>query len=460
MRLDLRILGLPASILFLLASRMISTNAAQDEESPVQLQGDLPIQKRLPPDSPQRRRQLEAVEEHLRLGRSPVGVLKMSSDEGEKFYMDYWQFEGELEQSQLLNTGISLRARDEEEEARLLANSSATVSFRPPFALHTEEWSDTLGFEDLRARNVVDDRSSAAVLAMLTKRGFQCPTGTANCTDAGFPNSCCPTTEFCYQIQDTGLGPVGCCPNGSVCGGTISPCNAPNTACDDNSFGGGCCIPNFVCAGIGCVINSTLVTTIVVTHTFTVSASSTGRSTQTTTVVSTLTSSTSSSSLRSTSTSVTGTATGSPPVRPTSDTLTSTSTQDTGPCPTGFYGCSATYGGGCCRTFRNCDITSCPAGSSTTIVSSGVTLVVPVGPAATVNSPTGSCATGWTTCDASLGGNCCPSNFQCGTATCSSAAATSTAFVQKESPSAGFSSRGVGAFGAMIMTFMLGLILV
>lgn len=202
MRLDLRILGLPASILFLLASRTISTNAAQDEESPAQLQRDLPIQKRLPPDSPQRRRQLEAVEEHLRLGRSPVGVLKMSSDEGEKFYMDYWQFEGELEQSQLLNTGISLRARDEEEEARLLANSSATVSFRPPFALHTEEWSDTLGFEDLRARSVVDDRSSAAVLAMLTKRGFQCPTGTANCTDAGFPNSCCPTTEYCYPIQE------------------------------------------------------------------------------------------------------------------------------------------------------------------------------------------------------------------------------------------------------------------
>jgi hypothetical protein len=126
----------------------------------------------------------------------------MSSDEGEKFYMDYWQFEGELEQSQLLNTGISLRARDEEEEARLLANSSATMSFRPPFALHTEEWSDTLGFEDLRARSVVDDRSSAAVLAMLTKRGFQCPTGTANCTDVGFPNSCCPTTETCYPIQE------------------------------------------------------------------------------------------------------------------------------------------------------------------------------------------------------------------------------------------------------------------
>jgi progranulin len=125
----------------------------------------------------------------------------MSLDEGEKFYMDYWLFEGELEQSQLLDTGISLRARDEDEEARLLANASAIVSFRPPFALHTEDWSDSLGL-DLRARNLVEGRDSPAVLAMLTKRGFQCPTGTTNCTDAGFPNSCCPTTETCYPIQE------------------------------------------------------------------------------------------------------------------------------------------------------------------------------------------------------------------------------------------------------------------
>jgi len=200
MRLDLRVLGLPASMLFLLASHMIPTNAAQDNETPAQ--GELPIQKRWPPDSPERRRQLEAVEEHLRLGRSPVGVLKMSPDVGEKFYMDYWQFEGGLEQSQLLDTGASLRARDEEEEARLLANASAILSFRPPFALHTEEGVNGLGFEDLRARKVVEGGNSAAVLAMLSKRGFQCPTGTAACSGVGASNLCCPTTEFCYSITE------------------------------------------------------------------------------------------------------------------------------------------------------------------------------------------------------------------------------------------------------------------
>lgn len=200
MRLDLRILGLPASMLFLLASHIICTNAAQDNEAPAQW--ELPIQKRWPPDSPQRRRQLEAVEEHLRLGRNPVGILKMSSDAGEKFYMDYWQFEGDLEQSQLLDTGASLRARDEEEEARLLANASAVLSFRPPFALHTEEGVDPLGLEDLRARKAVEGPISAGVLGMLSKRGFQCPTGTADCSGIGASNLCCPTTEFCYSITE------------------------------------------------------------------------------------------------------------------------------------------------------------------------------------------------------------------------------------------------------------------
>jgi len=201
MRLNLRILGLPTSILLLLVSHSIAANAGQDE-APAQPQWSLPIQKRLPPDSPQRRRQLEAAEEHLRLGRTPVGVLKMSPDEGEKFFVDYWQFDGDLEQSERWSTGTSLRARDEEEEARLLANSSAVVAFRPPFALHTEEWSDMSAAEDLRARKIVEGRNSAAVLAMLTKRGFQCPTGTANCSGAGYPNSCCPTTEFCYAIKE------------------------------------------------------------------------------------------------------------------------------------------------------------------------------------------------------------------------------------------------------------------
>ena len=187
-------------MLYLLALHTISASAVHDDQPPAQW--DLPLQKRNPPDSPQRRRQLEAAEDHLRLGRSPIGVLKMSPDPGEMFYVDYWQFEGELEQSHLLDTGTTLRARNEEEEARLLANSSTVLSFRPAFALHMNQGSDPLGFEDLRARKEIEGRDSAAVLAVLTKRGFQCPTGTADCSGINAPNSCCPTNEQCYSIQE------------------------------------------------------------------------------------------------------------------------------------------------------------------------------------------------------------------------------------------------------------------
>lgn len=163
----------------------------------------------------------------------------MSEDQGEKFYMEYWQFSEDSSQS-TLKASLPLRARDNE-EAMLLSNGSMVMSFRPPFALHTE---NELGNMDLRARG-------AAVLALFEKRAFICPVGTLDCSAIGYPNSCCSTNESCFMIQDTGLGPVGCCPKGSSCGGTISNCNTPNTPCAAN-LGGGCCIPNYVCEGVGC----------------------------------------------------------------------------------------------------------------------------------------------------------------------------------------------------------------
>jgi len=83
-------------------------------------------------------------------------------------------------------------------------------------------------------------------------------------------------------------------------------------------------------------------------------------------------------------------------------------------------------------------------------------VVVPVGSAAAVNSPTGVCATGWSSCAASLGGNCCPTGFECGTASCSSLSPTQTAVVQKASPNSGASRGGVGfAVLAMVPYMML-----
>lgn len=84
---------------------------------------------------------------------------------------------------------------------------------------------------------------------------------------------------------------------------------------------------------------------------------------------------------------------------------------------------------------------------------------MPVGSDATVATPTGTCATGWATCAASDGGNCCPSGWQCGTASCSSVGATSTALLQKESPNMGHRNKGIGAFVAALGAFLVGVLL-
>ena len=106
-----------------------------------------------------------------------------------------------------------------------------------------------------------------------------------------------------------------------------------------------------------------------------------------------------------------------PPARPTSLSTATTSedTDGTGrggsSCPTGFYACSAVYQGGCCQTGRDCDTTSCPTVSSTTMVSDGKTIVAP---APTMTGGTGRCAKGWFSCADTVGGGCCPTGFACG----------------------------------------------
>lgn len=63
--------------------------------------------------------------------------------------------------------------------------------------------------------------------------------------------------------------------------------------------------------------------------------------------------------------------------------------------------------------------------------------MVPVGAAATTAEPTGNCASGWSTCPASVGGNCCPAGYECGTASCSTVGATAAVLSPKEAPNGG-----------------------
>lgn len=165
--------------------------------------------------------------------------------------------------------------------------------------------------------------------------------------------------------------------------------------------------------------------------------------TQTTTTMTSTSSTSTSSQATTTTTTATSTGDASAPVRPTSDSTTASSSSS-GFCPTGFYACSAVYGGGCCQTGRDCQTTSCPTTASTTIISSGVTVVVPASDVTAATITTGTCAGGWSLCptDAGPTAGCCPTGYSCGTASCLLATGSATASVAKELPGSGAARKG------------------
>ncbi|KAI9739402.1 MAG: hypothetical protein M1818_005090 [Claussenomyces sp. TS43310] len=91
-----------------------------------------PHVKYWPEDLPHRRRDLEAVQEHIAAGHVPVGVRKMGVDEGEKFWPYYWSFAEEDQFSMadkrwnVNQYGEQIRGSyEEEDQDRLLNHSSA-----------------------------------------------------------------------------------------------------------------------------------------------------------------------------------------------------------------------------------------------------------------------------------------------------------------------------------------------
>ncbi|KGO38610.1 Mitochondrial substrate/solute carrier [Penicillium expansum] len=293
-----------------------------------------------------------------------LGVKKMSDDEGEKFFLDYWSF-GDVFSS----VNISERYLSDEEgfsPARFVAQS---YPFGPSYSLGSD------GDSELLPREYNDSTDN-----LFEKRDFKCPTGTWACASIGRSDRCCGSGETCEIVADTGHGNVGCCPSWKTCSGTIGSC--------------------------------AYITVITVTVHSTVVLSTVTYSTkpQDTTSTSILCSSPSASSHSSKSTTNDSLA---PPARPTNLSVVTSATRGADVCPTGFYACSAVYQGGCCRTGRDCDKTSCPTASSTTMISDGVTIVAPVA-TTTQRSGGNRCAQGWFHCADTVGGGCCPMGFACG----------------------------------------------
>ncbi|KAI0012333.1 hypothetical protein F4779DRAFT_85820 [Xylariaceae sp. FL0662B] len=415
----------------------------------------------------------------------PTAIKKMSLDEGEKIFPEYYAFAPQAEvgaslaQSPLLHMRSHAEEEEEEEEeeadeekdAPLLvsgnnsSSSSATIPFRPPFPRHYDYDYDRKP-DDGREGPY---RRAREVLARLRGRQFACPDGTHNCDNIGQPNYCCTTGTTCFVVANApDAGNVGCCPEGQNCGGSVGACTDGSTACPAE-VGGGCCIPGFACADVGCVSSTVSIITRTTTSS-TVLTSPTPTTELTTVIVTQPTTTTQqqqpspspspspSPTDSSTPTTTAATTGGIPPYRPTSGTSTldtSTAPTDTY-CPTGFYACVASAGGGCCRTGRDCSTTSCPAIPSTTITTAnGVTVVVPVtdatAAAAASFSPT--CAEGWFLCGSDAGpvAGCCPSGYACGTASCTLSTTTATATVQKALPNAGSWGRGRGRASAVLV---------
>ena len=231
-----RLLALPATLVPLILDHGVF---AQELQWPYSLPR---TSKYYPEDEGLMKRELGAMQ---KLGeQQPVGMRKMSEDEGEMFFLHYWDFGGQPDGERLEYTNASMPL------SAPVAPHFSTVSRRHAFFGQSLFGRDQWG---------------------------SCPAGTKACTEINQPNSCCGTNDQCITVSDSGNGDVGCCPAGQSCGSMVSGCDANQgqTSCP-NSGNGGCCIAGYSCLDVGCVLASTqTVTTNVPPTTVTTGAEST-----------------------------------------------------------------------------------------------------------------------------------------------------------------------------------------
>ncbi len=495
MLLSIQILRLPAGLLAFLAGF-----PDQIRSQELRFPYNLPSHVKYYPEDEVFIRRDETIQQKL-LQHPVVGVRKMSDDEGEKFYFDYWAF------APTGNTG-SQRDNEDQDGLFLPSNSTFIGRARRPLLLHSTHKSNI-------ASNVLSRyiRFPFTPRSTFGKRDFQCPSGTSSCASVNRPESCCAEGQTCQLIEDTGLGDVGCCAAGEACAGSLSNCPLGYTSCP-NYPGGGCCIPGYACVSGGCLLSSTA-TVIVNPSSPSTRPSSVTQSSSLTAVASSPSSATvvaappttsrtptpsTSQSATATITAITSTATSqntlvcssgfrscpaslgggccptdracgrdicpeqsstatiAAPVRPTSGDSTTPDASITG-CPTGFYACSAFYQGGCCRFGRDCAPTSCPTSGTTTLIDdNGVTVIATTSSGLSANSIlTGACATGWSSCAASDGGGCCPTGYVCGNSCTATATASGlqASQVGKLAPNVAIRGSGRNVMGFAIGTALV-----
>ncbi|OTA70656.1 hypothetical protein K449DRAFT_428207 [Hypoxylon sp. EC38] len=386
----------------------------------------------------------------------PTAIRKMSLDEGEKLFPEHFAFGPAA--------APPLNAREATDEELLLSgNSSAVIPFLAPYPRHYDYHGSGLGKVGeekygSQAEGGIDSgslyRRAREVLAKLQGRQFACPSGTHSCTNIDEPNYCCSTGTTCFVVTNAPeSGNVGCCPNGQNCGVTVGACTDGATACPAN-LGGGCCIAGFVCASVGCVASTVSVITppqTTITSTATASLSVTP-TTQVITVIVTVTPSGGGAPVTSTTTQTT-TATPTPTTPPAQapQTHTQAASRPTAPQAAAPPPPPTTRAPYPTAQRASTHVSPARAAASTTIISNGVTVVVPLTDAQAASSAltttTATCASGWFLCGTDAGpvAGCCPSGYSCGTASCTLSTSTATATVQKELPSSAARRNGGGA---------------
>ncbi|KAL6159086.1 hypothetical protein ACJQWK_03266 [Exserohilum turcicum] len=464
------LLSLPPAIIALCAAPAV--NAAEAESHPQQWPHNVPKHlKYFPEDEIRVKRGLD-LQKRLQYEK-PIGVKKMSLDEGEMFMLDNWIFASDSQQQPARRW-----------DADSWSNLTVQAVLSPLRPIAQSDWLARMHVRDV-----------------LLGRQFKCPDGTSSCEAIGAPDVCCGTGSNCIKTSGSSdAGNVGCCPKGQTCAGSASCDEASGyTSCPD-APNGGCCLPGFKCQGVGCILQSTSTTYVQPPPPSSSSTSSTSSATpppptstaappppSSTTPAPTLSSSKSAYTCSTgwfscpaslgggccmngrtcaTGASCLGddpsTSTRAPdaPVRPTSGSATTTaipaSTADV--CPKGFYVCSAYYPSGCCRVGRDCQTTgsSCVLPTGTVLSSNGVVIVAPT--TTTTGSGSGSCPSAWYSCPADAGGNCCPSGFACGTQQCTATASGQTGVRDKANPSSKASF--VSAFSLGVSGFVAGAIAV
>lgn len=232
---------LPATLFTVLLSLLVFTSECtlHGHEQVSQWPYNLPEHvKHFPEDEALVRRETMA---QARLKRQPAqGVKKMSFDEGEKFFLDYWSFENGLNYSSTeIEGGKNVSATSD-------TGKAALPLLQPAFPIHL-----TYSYQQKRAvlPRLIQPFGTAA---LFVKRDYTCPSGTSNCASIDRPNSCCPTGEVCQLVQGNAPGDVGCCADGQTCSGSVLQCQDGYSSCPNES-GGGCCVPGYQCDSIGCM---------------------------------------------------------------------------------------------------------------------------------------------------------------------------------------------------------------